>query len=418
LDIAREKRRFSRAQLQLAGVAAGGFVVVLGSGWGLSALRTAAPAVERASVWIDTVRREDLLREVGGPGTLVPEEIRWVVAREAARVEAVLVDPGMNVTPDTVLVELSNPDLELRALESSRELKSVEAELVEVRASSEMEKLTQESRVAQLQTEQREAERQAIAGEELAKKNLIAELELTRRRDRAAELKSRLNLERRRSGVLDGSSQARVLAIEEKVERLRALAEYRARQVTELRVTAGLAGVLQELPLKAGQQVMPGTLLAKVAQPERLKAELRIPEVQVREVRPGQSAAIDTRSGVVRGHVLRVDPAVQQGSVVVEVGIDEALPRGARPEQSVDGRIELEKLSAVLAVGRPAFGRPDSTVQLFVLDSDGQYAARRSVKLGGSSVSRVSVIDGLSEGDRVILSDMSEWDTVDRIELE
>jgi HlyD family secretion protein len=218
--------------------------------------------------------------------------------------------------------------------------------------------------------------------------------------------------------VLDGSSQARTRAIEEKVERLRALADYRARQVTELHVTAGLAGVLQELPLKAGQQVMPGTLLAKVAQPERLKAELRIPEVQVREVRPGQSAAIDTRSGVVRGHVLRVDPAVQQGSVVVEVGIDEPLPKGARPEQSVDGRIELEKLDAVLAVGRPAFGRPDSTVQLFVLDSDGQYAERRSVKLGGSSVSRVSVLEGLSEGDRVILSDMSEWDTVDRIELE
>lgn len=418
MDIAREKRRFSRAQLHLAGVASGGLVFVLAAAWGLSALRDAAPAVERASVWVDTVRREDLLREVGGPGTLVPEEIRWVVAREPARVEAVLVDPGVTVTAATVLIELSNPDLELRALEASRELKSAEAELVEIRAASEMEKLAQESRVAQLHTEQREAERQAIAGDELAKKNLIAELELTRRRDLAQELKSRLALERRRGGVLDGSAEARVRAIGEKVERLRALSEYRTRQVSELRVTAGLEGVLQELPLKAGQQVMPGTLLAKVAQPERLKAELRIPEVQVREVRAGQSAAIDTRSGVVRGHVLRVDPAVQQGSVVVEVAIDEALPKGARPEQSVDGRIELEKLDAVLAVGRPAFGRPDSTVQLFVLDSDGQYAERRSIKLGGSSVSRVAVLEGLQEGERVILSDMSEWDSVSRIELE
>jgi multidrug resistance efflux pump len=418
VDIAREKRRFSRTQLQLAGVGSGLLLCVILAAWGLSALRAAAPTVERASVWIDTVRREDLLREVGGPGTLVPEEIRWVVARESARVESVLVDPGVSVTPETVLIELSNPDLEVRALEASRELKSVEAELVEVRAASEMQKLAQESNVAQLRTEQREAERQAIAGEELAKKNLIAELELTRRRDRAQELSSRLDLERRRGNVLAGSSQARVRAIEEKVERLRALSEYRARQVAELHVTAGLAGVLQELPLKVGQQVMPGTLLAKVAQPDRLKAELRIPEVQVREVRAGQSAAIDTRSGVVRGHVLRVDPAVQQGSVVVEVAIDEPLPKGARPEQSVDGRVELEKLDAVLAVGRPAFGRPDSTVQLFVLDADGEYAERRSVKLGGSSVSRVVVSEGLAEGERVILSDMSEWDTVNRVELE
>jgi HlyD family secretion protein len=418
LDIALEKTRFSRAQRQLATVASGALVVVLGSAWGLSSLRAAAPTVERASVWIDTVRREDLLREVGGPGTLVPEEIRWVVAREPARVETVLVDPGRSVAADTVLVELSNPDLEVRALEASREFKSAAAELVEVRAASEMEKLDQAARVAQLQTEQREAERQAVAGEELAKKNLIAELDLIRRRDRAEELESRLDLERRRGAVLSQSNQARVRAIEEKVERMRALSEYRARQVNELHVTAGLAGVLQELPLKAGQQVMPGTLLAKVAQPERLKAELRIPEVQVREVRAGQSAAIDTRSGVARGRVLRVDPAVQQGSVVVEVGIDEPLPKGARPEQSVDGRIELEKLDGVLAVGRPSFGRPDSTVQLFVLDSEGQYAERRSVKLGGSSVSRVAVIEGLNEGDRVILSDMSEWDTVDRVELE
>ncbi len=418
MDIAREKRRLSRAQLQLAGFGAGSLVLVVLAAWGLSALRSAAPAVERASVWIDSVHREDLVREVGGPGTLVPEEIRWVVARESARVEAVLIDPGVSVTPETVLLELSNPDLEVRALEARRELGGVEAELVEARAAAKMEGLAQESREAQLETEQREAERQAIAGEELAKKDIIAELELARRRERAQELKGRLGIERRRGRELDGSSQARIRAIEEKVESLRALSEYRARQVAELKVTAGLAGVLQELPLKVGQQVMPGTLLAKVVQPERLKAELRIPEVQVREVHAGQSAVIDTRSGVVKGHVLRVDPAVQQGSVLVEASIDEPLPKGARPEQSVDGRIELEKLNEVLTVGRPAFGRPDSTVQLFVLDADGQYAERRSVKLGGSSVSRVSVLEGLQEGDRVILSDMSEWDTVNRIELE
>jgi HlyD family secretion protein len=418
LDIAREKRRFSRAQLQLIGFGSGALLCVLLAGWGLSALRAAAPSVERASVWIDTVARGDLLREVGGPGTLVPEEIRWVVAREPARVESVLVDPGVTVSPETVLIELSNPDLEVRALEASRELKSAEAELAELRASLEMEALAQESRVAQLNTEQREAQRQAAAGEELAKKDLIAELDLTRRRDRAEELGSRLELERRRARVLDGSSQARVRAISEKIERLRALSEYRARQVAELRVTAGLAGVLQELPLKAGQQVMPGTLLAKVARPERLKAELRIPEVQVREVRVGQDAAIDTRNGIVQGKVRRIDPTVQQGSVVVEVVIEGPLPAGARPAQSVDGRIELEKLANVLSMGRPAFGRPDSSVQVFVIDADGDTAERRSVRLGGSSVSRVAVIEGLEEGERVILSDMSEWDAVDRIELD
>jgi HlyD family secretion protein len=418
LDIAREKRLISRGQLQLVGLGAGSLVCVLAAVWGLSALGAAAPSVDRASVWIDTVQREDLLREVGGPGTLIPEEIRWVVAREPARVERVLVDPGGSVTSETVLIELSNPDLEVRALEASRELKSAEAELAELRASLEMEALAQESRVAQLLTEQREAERQAVAGEELAKKDLIAELELTRRRDRAKELRGRLELERRRARVLDGSSEARVRATLEKIERLRALSEYRARQVDELRVTAGLEGVLQELPLKEGQQVMPGTLLAKVAQPEKLKAALRIPEAQVREVKLGQAVAVDTRNGVVHGRVLRVDPVVQQGSVVVEVSIDEPLPAGARPEQSVDGRIELEKLKQVLAMGRPAFGRPDSAVELFVLDSDGRYAERRSVRLGGSSVSRVAVLDGLQEGERVILSDMSEWDTVSRIQLD
>jgi HlyD family secretion protein len=418
MDIARERGRFSRAQLQAGAIASAAVICAVLASWGLSGLRIAAPQVDRASVWIDTVQRGALLREVGGPGTLVPEEIRWVVARESARVEKVHVRPGAQVQPDTVVLELSNPDLELRALEATRELKSAEADLVNLRASLEMEKLAQDAVVAQIRTEQREARRQAQAGEQLAEKSLIAELELARRRERAEELESRLTLERKRGTVLGGSTQARLAATTEKVERLRALAEYRTRQVSELRVVAGLHGVLQELSLEVGQQVAPGALLAKVAQPSRLKAELRIPEVQARDVRANQPCAIDTRGSVVQGHVVRIDPAVQQGSVVVDVQIDDPLPAGARPEQTVDGRIQLEKLDDVLFVGRPASARGDSQVQVFVLDGDGRFAERRTVALGGSSVSQIQVREGLAEGERVILSDMSEWDASDRIELD
>jgi multidrug efflux pump subunit AcrA (membrane-fusion protein) len=390
----------------------------LAASWGLASMRAAAPSVARASVWIDRVRSGELLREVGGPGTLVPEEIRWVVAREAARVERIHVRPGVTVVPETVLIELSNPDLEIQALEASRELGSAEAELADRRGALEMEALAQESRIAQLATEQREAERQARAAEELSKQNLIAALELTRRREVAVELGSRVALERKRASVLDDSSDARLRAAQEKIERLRALSDYRAKQVADLRVAAGLAGTLQELSLEVGQQVSRGQLLAKVARADALKAELRIPEAQAREVRAGQPATVDTRNGVVRGHVVRVDPVVQQGSVTVEVVLDEALPEGARPEQSVDGRIQLERLGNVRIVGRPAAARPGATLQIFVLDESGRYADRRAVKLGGSSVSEIEVVEGLAEGDRVILSDMSEWDTVDRVELD
>jgi multidrug efflux pump subunit AcrA (membrane-fusion protein) len=369
-------------------------------------------------VWIDTVRQGSLTREVGGPGTLVPEQIRWVVAREAARVEVIHAQAGVLVTADTILLELSNPDLELRALEASRELGSGQAELTELRASLQMEQLKQESEVARLETEQREAQRQAAAGEELAQQNIIAALELTRRREHAAELKGRVAFERRRAGMFQSSNQARIQAGLEKLERLSELTAYRAQQVSELRVRAGLDGVLQELSLAVGQQVAPGALLAKVAQLDKLKAQLRISEVQARDVRVGQTTAIDTRNALVQGHVVRIDPAVQQGSVTVDVAIDDPLPPGARPEQSVDGRIELAKLDGVLYVGRPAFGKPDSAVQLFVLDADGRYAQRRTVQLGTSSVSQVAVVAGLREGEQVILSEMSSWDSVDRIELE
>jgi len=422
VDVAREKPRLYRLNVAAFPVRVG--LAVCGVGGGLvalillSQLATAPPRVERAGVWIDAVHRGTFLREVSGPGTLVPEEMRWVVAREPARVEVVHVEPGESVAPETVLLELSNPDLELQALEADRELKSAEAELVELGASLEMEELGQGSLIAQLRSEQREAARQAQAGDELAKKSLIADLELTRRREKSSELQERLSLEQQRLRVMRVSREARLRVTREKVERLRTLSEYRTRQVEELRVTAGLEGVLQELSLEVGQQVTPGTLLAKVARPDRLKAELRLPEIQAREVDVGQRVRVDTRNGVVVGEVVRVDPAVREGTVTVDVRIDEKLPAGARPDQAVDGRVELEKLDDVLTLSRPAQSRPGSEMQLFVLDADGVHAERKIVRVGGTSVTEVQVLGGVAEGDRVILSDMSDWDSVDRIELE
>ncbi len=422
MDVVREKPRFFRSTLpaiplRIAFVLAG-LVGVISSIWFLARLGAAPPRVQRASIWIEAAQRGTFLREVSGPGTLVPEEIRWVVARETARVEVVHVEPGEAVSVDTVLLELSNPDLELRSLEAEKELKSAEAELVDLGAALEMDTLAQGAVIGQLETEQREAERQAAAATELAKKDLIAELELRRRREHATELKERLRLERERKRVMLQSREARLDATREKVAQLRTFAEYRQRQVEELRVAAGLGGVLQELSLEVGQQVSPGTLLAKVSQPDKLKAELRLPEIQAREVRVGLSASVDTRNGVVSGEVVRVDPAVREGTVTVEVRIDEALPEGARSDQAVDGRVQLERLDKVLTLARPAQSRPDSALQLFVLDADGDYAERRTVRLGGTSVTEVQIVEGLREGERVILSDMSDWDSVERIELE
>ena len=414
MDVPREATRHRRPYV----LAALGVLGLVGITVGLGRLADAPPSVERSAVWIDTVRHGELLRQVSGPGTLVPEEIRWVTATTAGRVERIHIEPGSRVELDSLLLELSNPDLELEALEAERQLKGSEADLANLRATMDIERLAQKSVVASVRIQHREAERRAEAEARLREAEIVGALEYARTQEREEELASRLEIEEERSRILEDAMVARGAAQAAQVERQRDLALFQAKQVESLRVRAGLNGVLQELPLEVGQRVSPGTLLAKVVQPESLKAELRIPEAQAKEVLLGQQVEVDTHNGIVPGHVVRIDPAVQRGTVTVDVALDAELPRGARPDLSVDGRIELERLQDVLYTGRPAFGRSNSRISLFKLAEGDATATRVVVSLGGSSVSEVEIRAGLEEGDRVILSDMSEWDGAERIELD
>lgn len=382
----------------------------------LRQLRAAPPTVDRTTVWIDTVREGPLLLEVQGQGALVSEEVRWITAITPGRVERIALRPGAAVGPDTVLLELSNPDLQLQALEAERQVVSAEAELVNLRATLENQRLAQESLIASLGSDTGDARRRAAADQDLFDKGFLSDLEMRQSRDRAEERAVRLSFERRRLDVLAQGTAAQAQAQRVQVERLRAIAEFRRRQVSALHVQAGVAGVLQEQPLQVGQWVTPGTLLAKVARPDRLKAEIRVPETLAKDVQIGQEAKIDTHNGVIAGKVARVDPAVQGGTVRVDVALSGALPQGARPDLSVDGTIELMRLPRVLYTGRPALGQAGATVGLFRLTGD--TAARVPVRLGRSSVRAIEIASGLRAGDQVILSDMSPWDGVDRIRLQ
>jgi HlyD family secretion protein len=415
VDIPRAPIKKTRRRVLTAAAVA---LVVVTATMGLRRLRAAAPTVERGTVWMDTVQRGPMVREVLGQGTLVPEEIRWLAAKTNARVEKVLVKPGAQVTPSTVILELSNPDVQLQALEADRQLAQGEAELVNLQATLNGQKLAQQSVVASLESDLADARRRARADEELAKKGFLSELEQGQTLGRATELAGRLEFEKKRLGAQSQGIAAQVAAQRAQVERLRSITQFRRQEVDELKLRAPVAGVLQELPLQPGQAVAAGALLAKVARPDRLKAEVRIPETQAKDVLIGQKASIDTRNGVVPGHVVRIDPAAVGGTVLVDVTLDGPLPAGARPDLNVEGTIEIERLASVLYVGRPAVGQPGATVGLFKLEADGSSAARTSVKLGASSVKSVEIKGGLKEGDRVILSDMSQWDQVDRIRLQ
>jgi multidrug resistance efflux pump len=385
---------------------------------GLSRLKPAAPTVDRGSAIIDSVRRGPLVIEVRGPGTLVPEQIRWVTAVTAGRVERRLVEPGQVVTPETVLLVLSNPDVQLQALESERQLTAAQAEKVNVRVTLETQRLNQQGVVATTEADEREARRQAAVADSLVAKGMISQLEAARAHDKALELATRLGVERGRLTLYSQAIDSQLGMQQAQVNRLRAVDQFQRDRITSMNVRAGAAGVVQELPLEVGQWAQSGATLAKVVQPGKLKAVLRIPETQAKDVVVGQPASIDTRNGLIRGHVMRTDPASQNGTVTVDVALDDSLPRGARPDLSVDGTIEVERIPNTLAVGRPAYGQSDATVGLFRLVEGGQYAERVSVRLGRSSVNTVQVVNGLREGDRVIISDMSRYDAVDRVKLE
>jgi multidrug resistance efflux pump len=359
-----------------------------------------------------------MVREVMGQGTLVPEEIRWLAAKTSARVEKVLIKPGTAVKADTVILELTNTDLQLAALEADRQLAQTEAELANLQATLNSQKLAQQSVVATIGSDLADARRRARADEELAKKGFLSELEQGQTQGRASELDGRLEFEKKRLVAQTQGIAAQVTAQRAQIERLRSIADFRRKEVDDLKLRGGVDGVLQELALQPGQAVAAGAVLAKVARPDRLKAEVRIPETQAKDVQIGLKATIDTRNGVVAGHVVRIDPAAQAGTVLVDVTLDGKLPAGARPDLNIEGTIEIERLQNVLFVGRPASGQPGSTVGLFKLDSDGSTAERASVMLGRSSVKSVEIVSGLKEGDRVILSDMSQWDQVDRIRLQ
>jgi HlyD family secretion protein len=415
MDIPREsakrQRRIRRIIYSAVGLLAIGSVT-----YGLSRLKPAAPSVDKATVWIETVKRGPMLLEVRGLGTLVPEEILWIPATSDGRVVHRLL-PGVHLKADTVILELKNPELEQQVLDAEWQLKAAEADYNSTKARLDSELLTERANAASVQADYSQAVLNAEKDEALAKAGLGAELNSKLSRAKADELTIRNKIEQDRVTVSAASAKAQLDAQKAQVEQKRALYELKLAQLERLKVRAGDEGVLQEVPVEVGQQVTVGTILAKVAQPTRLKAELKIPETQAKDVQIGQLAAIDTRNGVISGHVMRIDPAVLNGTVTVDVKLEGELPKGARPDLSVEGTIEIENLKDVIYVGRPAFGQPNSTVGIFKLDEEGNGASRVQVKMGRSSVNTMEVLEGLKPGDRVVLSDMSTWDAFNRIRL-
>ncbi len=388
----------------------------------LSQLQPAPPGVDREIAWMDTVVRGPMVRQVRGAGTLVPEQIRIIPAITAGRIEQILVDPGTPVEAGTLLIRLTNPDVQLQLLESQRALSNARSALINLEASLETQRLTQEGVVAQLRSQYNDAVRQDSVNEVLNRQNLITRNEYLAAKDRLRELEARYEFERKSLGVLEGSIEARIDAQKAEVDRLQQIVEFRSEEVRSMNVVAPESGVLQRLGgvagrLEIGQYVLPGTELARVVQPGKLKAELRIPETQMVDVTIGQDAEIDTRNGIVIGRVVRIDPAAQTGTVGVDVALPDELPPGARPDLSVDGRVIVERLDDVLYMGRPQYGNANQSIGIFKLEPDGRTAVRVTVQLGAASVNEIEVKSGLREGDIVILTDMSQWDSYDRIRL-
>ncbi len=417
MDIARPNFARQRRRRRIVYAVAGIAVVALAT-MGLSRLKPAAPSVEKSTIWVDTVRRGSVLRQVRGLGTLVPVEIQWIPAVTEGRVDKILVLPGTAVKPESVLLELSNPQLQQEALDAEWKLKAAEADYKNLEMQLASQVLAQKSESARASSEYNQAKIQADTDTQLAKLGVISDMTQKFSSQRAQELATRNEIEKQRlvnSGqVLEAQLQAKAADVEES----RALAQLKRSRVEGLRVRAGIDGVLQEQPLRVGQWVTPGTTLAKVVQPQRLKAELKVAETQAKDIQLGQPASVDTHNGLISGHVMRIDPSVVNGTVTVDVALDQSLPQGARPDLSVDGTIDLEKMENVLYVGRPAFGQEQSTVGMFKLLPDQKEAVRAQVKIGRSSVNAIEILQGLREGDQVILSDMSRWDNYDRVKLD
>jgi HlyD family secretion protein len=416
MDIARpERAQMLRRRRLLWGAA--GVLVLAALSLALARLEPAAPAVEGGTLWIDSVRRGEMLREVRGQGTLVPEREQWISAASAGQVVQVVRRPGAVVTADTVILELTNPELAQQSQEAEAQVLTAEADLRVLAAQLAGQLLTQEAEAAGLAAQLAEAKLQVEADERLHAEQLIPDLTLKLSRLHRDELGHRQELEKERLLRLREANAAQIAGRRAQLEQLRTMQRLRHEQLAAMAVKAGIAGILQEVAVEAGQRVTPGTILAKVAQPDTLKAELRIPETQAKDVAVGQVAQIDTRNGIVAGRVSRIDPAARQGTVAVDVTLTGKLPPGARPDLSVDGTVEIERLPSVLYVGRPAFGQPGEKVGLFRVSPDGDTATRVTVELGRASTHTIEVVSGLSEGDKVILSDTNEWDGYSKIRL-
>jgi HlyD family secretion protein len=423
VDIARSSDVIKKKKIRRALYGTAALVVIILITVGVSRLKPAAPSVERATVWIDTVKRGPMLRQVRGSGTLVPEEIRWISATTQGRVERIVLRAGANVTPGTVILELSNPELEQSVRDARLGYQSAQAAYQNRKTELESALLSQQSTVAGIEANFNNAKMDLDSNETLLKEGLVSELSVKVKRSQVDELKNRLAIEQERLKMTRAGVASQLGPQAADVDQRRAAVELRERQLDDLKVKAGMTGVLQcvcstpTVQVEVGAQVGPGTNLARVANPSTLKAELRIAETQTKDIRIGQYAEVDTRNGKVKGKVGRIDPAAQGGTVGVDVILEGALPPGSRPDLSVDGEITLERLDNVIYVGRPAFGQENSTVGLFKLDLETGEAHRTNVKLGRSSVNQIEIIEGLQPGDQVILSDMSAQDSYDRIRI-
>lgn len=403
--------------MRRAAYAAAAVLMVVLISVALAQMKPAAPTVERATVWVDTVKRGSMVRQVRGLGTLVPEDTRWLPATTLGRVERIVLRPGAEVRPDSVILELSNPQVEQEAINARLALQAADANLANLRVQLQNELLAQQAGAATVQADYTQARLQAEVNEELAKQQLISELVRKQSQVRAEELKTRNEIEGQRLATAKESIEARIRVQQAAVDQARAMAQLNERRLADLKVRPGFSGVLQQVPVDVGQQVAPGQNLARVADPGRLKAELKIAETQAKDIEIGQVAQVDTRNGIIPGRVIRKDPAATNGTVTVDVGLTGALPRGAVPDLSVDGTVELERLENVLYVGRPAFGQEQSTVGLFKITNGAGDAERVQVRLGRSSVNTVEIVSGLNSGEQVVLSDMSAWDAFDRVRL-
>jgi HlyD family secretion protein len=392
-------------------------VFIAGVTLGLSRLRPAAPSVDRGTVWTDVVKRGPMLREVRGLGTLVPLDIRWIPAQTACRVDKIVIRPGHLVTPDTVILEMSDPGVQQALLDAEYQLKGAEADYANLQVQVNSELMNQKSVEAGVRGDYEQAKLQHAVDYKLYQEGIDADVTQKLSKVREDQLAIRVDLEGERTRVAADSAKARLQAQQSHIDQYKAMYELRRSQAEALRVRAGIKGVLQLLPVDVGQNVAVGTNLARVADPDKLKAEIKIAETQAKDLKPGQNATVDTRNGIVKGHVIRIDPSVVNGTVTVDVEIDDPLPLGARPDLSVDGTVELENLKDVLYVGRPVHGQSDSTISLFKVVNDDSDGVRVAVKLGRSSVNTVEILQGLEVGDKVVLSDMSQWDNVDRIRL-